>query len=336
MSLVTERLDRLGTSARRHPVNNRVLAISRTLIAVGTLMTFVFTRTDFLFYSPTPEFDGRSCLTPTHQALSYFCWVEPQQLPMMHLLSVIGLLLVITGYLPQITSILHWWITFSFFAGSNNYEGGDQIASILTLLLIPVCLCDRRWNHWQRPVLAPIANLRDSTATIVMYVIKIQVCVIYLHSALGKVAVAEWLNGTAVYYWLDHPIFGLSSVLNWALPFMSIPLVMAIATWGTVVVEFLTAVAIKSSIQFRWTISAVMLLLHVAFAMVFGLPAFSIIMAGALVLYAVRSTDFSSPQFIEFAPRRVQTFFSVEQAPSFSTGLSDGSTLFPKNVAAKN
>ncbi|MFK7799317.1 MAG: hypothetical protein AB8E82_17840 [Aureispira sp.] len=38
----------------------------------------------------------------------------------------------------KITSILHWWITFSYMHTSALVEGGEQIASIMTLAFIPL------------------------------------------------------------------------------------------------------------------------------------------------------------------------------------------------------
>jgi len=69
-------------------------------------------------------------------------------LVLMKWLAILVLLFVIIGYFQKIACLLHWWVSFSFLYSATIIDGGDQIASILTFLLIPICFLDNRKNHW--------------------------------------------------------------------------------------------------------------------------------------------------------------------------------------------
>ena len=55
----------------------------------------------------------------------------------MKMLSIVILIFVITGFFIKITSLLHWWVSISFFFCSSVIDGGDQITAILTFLFMP-------------------------------------------------------------------------------------------------------------------------------------------------------------------------------------------------------
>ena len=203
---------------------------------------------------------------------------------------------VIIGMYPRYTAILHWWTTYSFLKASFVIEGGDQVASILTFLLIPILLLDKRVNHWQRDKY----NHSYYAKVIAFFsycLIILQVSVIYFNASIGKLKVEEWSNGTAVYYWLNDSVFGLNySLLEHINPILKSPIVVTLLTWGTLLIELSLALAVfglkKEKICRMFLFIGVFL--HFSFAMCFGLISFFFAMFGALLLYLIaKDTDFT-------------------------------------------
>ena len=119
-------------------------------------------------------------------------------------------------------------------------EGGDQIASILTLLLIPICLTDNRINHWYLPKKTKSNSYLKLISYSSFFVISLQIAVIYFHAFTAKLFVPEWLNGTATYYWFTHQIFGVPEYLRVTIAhLLSIPFVGICITWGGIFIELI-------------------------------------------------------------------------------------------------
>ncbi len=259
--------------------------LARSLIALSLMITLVFTGYENLF----PLVDGMQ-LKPVFLDLEKIglFYLFKDNILIAHILSVSILIWVIIGFLPQLSCIFHWWVAFSFFTSTVIIEGGDQIAVIVTMLLVPVCITDRRINHWNNK----IANKKRSKTILfvwsIYFIISLQVSVIYLHAAVGKLAVEEWVNGTALYYWVNHNVFGVPNTLKGdATKILSNTFFVVILTWGAILLEFLLAgwLIMKRNI-WNWKfmfISAV--LFHVLIGVVHGLLSFMITMSGVLVLY---------------------------------------------------
>lgn len=217
---------------------SNIIGIGRSLIAIGTLLTIVFNPTEILF-----DFDILNQKSPLLQRYGLF-FLFKDQLEIARLIAAIVLLTVIYGIHPKITGLLHWYVTYSFFTASNIIDGGDHIASVLTFLLIPITLFDSRNNHWNQPVYSS-GTLKSTISNAFYWLIKIQVCVIYLHAFVGKLPVAEWLNGTAVYYWLTHEYFGVHEMLRpYFKFFLSNGFIVFTITWGVLLLEFLLSASI--------------------------------------------------------------------------------------------
>lgn len=195
------------------------------------------------------------------------------------------LLLVIAGWRPRITGILHFWVAYSFLSASAVIDGGDQICSNLTLMLIPITLLDKRKNHWYRnnPSYSPYANILSN---LVYFVIALQISFIYLNAATSKFSVSEWSNGTAVYYWLIDPYFGLNSWQSWLLkPFIVNPIFIFIITWSVLAVELLLFAGIFIHKKYYKVLFFSGIILHLSFLLFLGLFSFFFAVTGGLVLY---------------------------------------------------
>jgi antimicrobial peptide system SdpB family protein len=162
------------------------------------------------------------------------------------------------------------------------------------LFLIPITLADPRRTHWSPP---PPASDRirgivsEELARSTLFVLRLQVAAIYFHAAVGKMRVTEWTDGTAVYYWFTHALFGAPSWLeSFVVRVLSVPDVVVAVTWGVILLELLLFIAV--AIDRRWwpPLLVLGLAFHSGIVLVHGLVSFFFAMAGALLLY-LRATD---------------------------------------------
>jgi antimicrobial peptide system SdpB family protein len=282
-------LTRLGLTAHRWiaitPWTN-VYGLARTILALATLGTLALSPPGALFApalgAPPPPYCGNVA------GISLFCVVPESQLNLARLVGIAILVVVASGWRPRITALPHWWVAFSLQASISIPDGGDHVTEVLTLLLVPVALSDRRRWHWSAPRLRagaerPIATL---VALVTMVLVRVQVAGIYLHSSLGKLGTTEWTDGTAIYYWLDDPTFGTPMWLRGtAQAVLSFGPAVAALTWGTLALEFALAVAIFVPKR-RWQPFLLGgLALHAGIAVLMGLGSFALAMFAALTLY---------------------------------------------------
>lgn len=256
-----------------------LIGLARTLLAIGTLLTIIFNPIDMLINTAIIDSLG------SWQNFNIF-FLFADNFIIAKIISILILVSVITGYFPQVTGILHWYITYSFFSASSLIDGGDHVSSILTFLIIPITLTDRRLNHWKK-YNYDYNSVRSLIAKIFLTLIKIQVCAIYFHAFVGKIPIDEWLNGTATYYWLTHEYFGINEIIRPVYKFfLSNAFVVSLITWGTLVFEFFLSSAIfidnKKTKIYLFLFG---LLFHFTILITHGLVSFFFAMSAALVLY---------------------------------------------------
>jgi antimicrobial peptide system SdpB family protein len=181
-------------------------------------------------------------------------------------------------------------VAFSLQASSINIDGGDQIASLLTLLLIPVTLTDPRKWHWtaverERPATA-MTYVGQFVALSSLLMIRLQVAAIYFHSSVAKMKVEEWSDGTALYYWFTHPSVGAAPAVRRLIdPLLLNGVSVALLTWGAMAFELLLFMALIMPKRYWQPLMVAGILFHVGIAIIHGLVSFSTIMAAALILY---------------------------------------------------
>lgn len=284
--MLTRRLVQLGRRAR--PILERSpwasgLGLARTLLALGTLGTLLATTPQTLM---APLADGT--VPPTCSDLTkwgLWCAVSAGNLELARWLSVAVLLLVASGWRPRFTGILHWYVVWSLMANASILDGGDQVTTVLTLLLVPVTLTDpRRW-HWQA-LPQKAFGVGRVVAYTGMILIQIQVAAIYFHASIAKLGVREWADGTAMYYWLRHPTFGATGWMGWIAEFITdSPVGVALMTWASIALEFALAVALLLRPPLRRALLIAGITFHGLIAMTMGLISFSTAMTAALLLY---------------------------------------------------
>ncbi|WP_304452133.1 sporulation-delaying protein SdpB family protein [Nocardiopsis sp. YSL2] len=261
-------------------------ALARSLTAAALLITLSFNSVDTLF-APNEAWEAPKCDGWLRWG-GLFCVVP--SLAWAKALAIAVLLLVVTGWLPRWTALPHVWVSVSLHNSMSMTEGGDQIAAIIALLISPIALLDARRWHWSFKDDPASVNrsgeIRRMVANTSAILIRLQVSVIYLHAAIGKLAVEEWVNGTAVYYWIHDPQFGPSG-LRAALAegVVSTALGVVLLTWGTLVLELALAYGLVASSPLRKALFWAGVLFHIGIAAALGLVTFGITMIGALLLY---------------------------------------------------
>ncbi|SDK49798.1 antimicrobial peptide system protein, SdpB family [Actinopolyspora mzabensis] len=292
IEMIDEWRHRQLTHMMHHSVHTPLLGIARSLLASGMLLALVATPTTHLFYVSATRPTGLVC-DGISGYFGLFCLVPTQYLELARWVAVAILLVVTAGWRPRITGVLHWWVSFSFYSSTNVMDGGDQVAAVITFLLIPICLTDdRRW-HWYRGIEHrpdhPVARVVSHMTLLLIW---IQTSLLYLQSSVEKLKVPEWRDGTAVWYWLTMPPFGANQFLQPSVTWLlsHAPIVLA-ATWGTIAIEFFVACTLFAGHRLRRCAAVLALGLHTSIALVIGLPVFSTMMFAVLLLYCFRPGD---------------------------------------------
>lgn len=269
----------------RRPWTN-VYGLARSLLAFGTLTTLLVHDPELLFRPLGATqinrgdvwlMDG-SLFVLLADHLEWARWIA---------ISILGATVV--GWRPRLTGVLHWWVTASFAASAMIVDGGDQLAAVLALLLIPITLTDgRRW-HWEAPSArspTTLAKARGLVAVSAWWVIRLQVAVMYLHAFAGKMEVTEWVNGTVIHYWVNHPVFGVPTWMEPVMdPLVETPVGVMLLTWGPLVLEACLAAGLFMRMRYRPWLLAAGLGFHATIAVVHGLFSFFCSAAAALILY---------------------------------------------------
>lgn len=266
-----------------------VYGVARSLLALTTASTLALTGTGKLF-SPAVGIENPPRCGSVVQA-GLFC-VARDHLSLARLLAVVVLLVVASGWRPRFTALPHWWLSWSVIAGVTVQDGGDQATAVLTLLLLPVALLDpRRW-HWS--VLDDgIRDLRPAgyaVSTLFVWLTAFQVAAIYFHSSVAKLGKADWVNGTAMYYWYEDRTFGFPGFARPAGRLLFDSGIGTVAvTWGVVALELAIALTgLFAARRLRHRLLAGGLLLHTGIGLLLGLGSFAIAMIAALLLLMVR------------------------------------------------
>ncbi|MBV8353683.1 MAG: HTTM domain-containing protein [Candidatus Eremiobacteraeota bacterium] len=257
------------------------LGLARTVMALGSLSTLLCNPPEYVFRLGTGIASPMRC-AGLEGKIGLFCIGGVHNLRTTWWIAAIVLLLVASGWRPRITAIPHWWVASSLFSSGVVVDGGDQVAAVITLLLIPFCLTDSRNWHWSAATEA--SPRRRVVAQISSMAVKFQVAVIYAHAFIGKLAVPEWMDGTAMYYWLHNPDLGLPRYLQ-GLTWIVDSSLVVLVTWSVLILELSLASALFSPAEWRRLLFIPALVFHAGIAVFMGVSSFAIIMIGVLLLY---------------------------------------------------
>lgn len=270
--------------------------IGRSLVALGLLVTIAFDGTNVLFAPDPTRFPVGRCGNESILDFSLFCLFG---FDLGHRIAILVFLLVILGYFPAITAIPFAYSAWSLQASIAIPEGGDQLASNLALILLPISLLDWRLNQWSPPETNLLRRTSwkrffSSMRGVAVMVLSGQISIVYFFAAVEKFAVEEWKDGTALYYWSTDPNFGATGIRGQLLELLSTnSLFVVLLTWGTLALEMLLAFAWMSTREIKIALLAAGITFHIGIGIFMGLISFSLIMCGALFMYlgnSLRST----------------------------------------------
>ena len=273
------------------------LALARFLLAFSMLLTVLFNDVKVVAnhdYGAMPTYGMRHTIyrsIPFKKA-DLFMVMDPSNA---RIVVAVILLLVMSGFLPRVTGVLHFWACFSV----HNYfmitNGGDDIAFVMSLLLLPICLTDPRINQWKRGVAAPAR--RNITANIALLMIQVQAAYIYVSAGYEKLVNKQWLEGTAVYYYTSHIKVGAPAWLQYINETVTLTPMVKVLTWGVLGFEFLIALCLFFPSRIKKKLLIPALIFHLLIVFNFGLISFFFSIAGMLVLYLGEDiVVFSSPR----------------------------------------
>lgn len=266
-----------------------VYGLARSILAFGTILTLLFNNNITLFYNILPGSENQMYLSPFIK-YSFFILLNNHIL-FAKIIAILILLIVISGWKPRYTCILHWYIAFSFFISCSVVDGGDQVGTVLTFLLIPIAFTDKRNNHWGRPLFSELTDSRKTLLKKILanssaVMIRIQVAIIYLNASVEKFKVPEWKNGTILWYWFQDPVYGAnSSFLPFIKSLLDVPIILIISTWAVIFTEFLLFLGLVIDPKYRKHLLVLGIAFHFAIILIHGLGTFFLSMVSALILY---------------------------------------------------
>jgi antimicrobial peptide system SdpB family protein len=263
---------------------NRWFGTGRTILAIGNLITLVFTPIQALI---VPIGDSSGAVCTNIRAASLLCVGDPHAaVDARRWVMIVILIIVASGYRPRWTALPHAWVAFTIGGSITLPDGGDAIALTMTLLVLPMALADDRTWHWDRTTTALSATWR-AICSISLLAVRAQLAFIYLDSAITKFAVDDWSNGTAEFYILRDPGFGDAGFLHtWFQQLSAEPVVALTMSWGAIVVEI--AIGLALLLSWRWRVLALVLdlALHAMIVLTMGLFSFSAVMVGSAAIAA--------------------------------------------------
>lgn len=286
---------RIAMAANEFVPTGRAVGIVRSVLAMATFLEIASTPSRYLFFG-APDVGGAERCGGI-SAVSIWCMAGREEGGSVaaRTLSLIVLAIVASGYRPRWLGIPHWFVTFSLTASMTQPDGGDHVASIATLLLVPLSLGDGRTWHWlDHANLYP--PLWRGSAYAAWLCWRWQMIVIYVQAAGSKLAVPQWRSGSALTSVAANPDFGFPAHLHrFVEPLLANSSADAVLAWGVLGIELSIACCALIGRRARSTAAALAIVLHGAIALAMGLVVFSLVMiAFDLVLWIGPRQDTSA------------------------------------------
>ncbi|MEV0647515.1 hypothetical protein AB0I28_19840 [Phytomonospora sp. NPDC050363] len=260
------------------------LALARTGLALVQLALVVANPGDLLMPSTPASPAGLDCYGI--RAASMWCAGDSAHMPRESLryIAMAVLLLVASGYRPRWTAIPHLYVTASIAASIPVINGGEHVAQIVVMLLVPVCLGDSRRWQWDRPV-ALLPGRWRGAAYAAHLVLRLQATVLYLTAGLSKLATPEWREGTALDIIARNPRNGFPEpVLQFLEQGTWWQAVATVVSWSTIWIEVAIGVLVWFGPRARRVVLVIGGLLHCSILFLMGLASFELTMLLLLVL----------------------------------------------------
>lgn len=199
------------------------------------------------------------------------------------IIMVVGLLVLITGVVgrigSRITAVILLACHLALMQRNISIVYGADI--VTSFWLFGLCFTDSTerlsWRANSLPVSPPWSRILTSVG---LRLLQIQLCVIYMYTGFEKLKGGDWWDQTAVW-----KVLGNEQLMLADLSFLrSVPLVIGLATWGTVLFEVYAPALFWSRAHRKWALLAGWLL-HIGIAFTMGLFIFSLTMMSCYFLF---------------------------------------------------
>jgi antimicrobial peptide system SdpB family protein len=289
---------RMERSVKHFPSESRALGIGRSVIALAQASILAFTPASHLFVPVGGAETEVDCSTSV-QALSLYCVAGSADRQLLNLIALALLLVVASGFLPRYTTVLHFWVSLSIGQSISLPDGGEAVAQVVTFFLVLACADDRRKWHWEKST----ADGREGTfwhgiAWAGWWGVRLQVAYVYLNSAVAKLPVGPWAEGSATYYVARMENFGaaglFADLFRWA---TGITVIALLSAWGTILAETVIAFFLLRRDSRQAVAGVISACLHVLIVLQIGIVSFGFIMVGAVLCAASRGLDRSVPRW---------------------------------------
>lgn len=214
-------------------------------------------------------------------AFAWFFWPD-SAVAGVHGLFLGLLLLILLGVGTRGAALAAWVLHMGFL--QRNYAivfGADVISAVLLFYLAFTRTEDRLSlaSLWRRGA-PPIARGPEALSSMFARLLQVQIAVIYAYTGFEKLRGASWWDGTALWTVLGNP-----QMVAFNLDFIrSIPLVVAVLTFLTVIFEIYWPAAVLSR-KTRGPWLGAGILFHAGIGAIMSLWTFSLIMLSAYWLF---------------------------------------------------
>lgn len=254
--------------------------LGRSLIAVAQILTLTFTPWERLTPQIVNTPQSPVCRGASSAAL--FCLAPADRPGVGIAVAIAVLVLVCAGIVPRVVSFAHAWVSYSIAVSLGLPDGGEQVAQVVSILLVGVSIADGRWIAWRRAP-RPAKSSLLGVAFAAWWVLRLQMAGVYLQSGIAKLGVEDWVNGSAMYYVVRDSSFGASGPVGELMEAVTAtPVGVAVLTWGTILGEVALAVLLLSGPRARRVALGIAVALHVGIIASIGLWSFGLIMIGAV------------------------------------------------------
>lgn len=280
---------------------SRLIGIGRTIVAMSQLSFLMLTPASFYIVPVgSPQIDLK-CSEGVIRGYSIYC-ILPYSAQTVSYIVCFVLFFVAIGIYPRITGVFHFWASFSVASSISLPDGGEAMVQVVTFFLMFVLLGDSRRWHWSKSASNDVcfygraSKIFRSISWAGMWVLCLQISYVYINSALTKLSVEQWKDGTATYYVSRMELFGAAGLFDDFLRgAFSIPLIALASTWGTIVVEIAIAILILLPYKLAARIAvALSFLLHLIIALMIGIFSFAVIMFGSVFIACALRLDKNS------------------------------------------
>jgi hypothetical protein len=238
-----------------------------------------------------------------HQWSVFNIWSSDRALQVGWALLLVAAVALSIGWHSRLASIVVFVLIMSFVQRNPDVlNGGDVVIRVESLLVAlspsgaALSLDQRRrtGSFWS-------AQIRARWPTRLM---QIQLSLVYLVTVQAKLAGVTWLDGTAVSYSLQNDEYRFLPVPQWII---DNPVLMNMATWGTLVVEVAIGILVWNRRLRPWVLAAGVLL-HVAISATLAVGFFSWAMFVLYVSFVPPATVERGPGALKQLSSRCLTF----------------------------